>query len=328
MNLTPCYCRGSRILTHRGEVAVEDLRVGDLAVTASGRRRPIVWIGHRRLDLSRHPDPLAVCPVRVSAHAFGDGLPRRDLWLSPGHNIASEGVIMPISSLINGRSVTQIKQDRVEYWHVELDAHDILLAEGLPAESYLDCGNRVAFANGGAFIEAHPDFAPKYWSETCLPLVKQGAPVAATKARLIERLTNQGHRIVHEADAHLVVDGRRIDPSRTSETRLVFALPAGARDIALRSNVFVPAHTIADSADARELGICVAELQIDGATVALDEASASGWREAEFVDGRFARRWTTGATPLPAGSRRVTVDLAGVGYYWLAPPERLAALSA
>src|SRR6202044_441994 len=130
-------------------VAIEALRIGDLAVAADGGLRPIVWIGHRRLDGSRHPDPLAVRPVRVSANAFGEGLPHRDLWLSPGHNIAWDGALMPISLLINNVSVAQLEREQVEYWHVELDRHDIVIAEGLPAESYLDCGNRGAFANGG-----------------------------------------------------------------------------------------------------------------------------------------------------------------------------------
>jgi Hint domain len=330
LTVAPCYCRGARILTDRGEVAVEALRIGDLAITASGARRPIVWLGYRRLDLTRHNNPTAVWSVRVAANAFGEGLPHRDLWLSPGHNVASEGVLMPISSLINGQSVAQIKQSAVEYWHVELDAHDILIAEGLATESYLDCGNRAAFANGGAFIDAHPDFAPKYWAETCLPLIKQGPAVTATKARLLARLATEGHCIVREADAHIVVDGLRVEPFRASEMRLAFALPAGGQEIVLRSNVFVPAHTIDESVDSRELGLCVRKLQIDGSTAALDcdEACAAGWREAEYLDGNFARRWTTGATPLPAGSRGVIVDLAGVGYYWLTPAEQVAALSA
>ncbi len=131
---TACYARGTRILTQRGEIAIEALCIGDLAVTNSGALRPIVWLGHRRIDISRHPDPAAVQPVRVLAGAFGEALPRRDLWLSPGHNVAFEDALMPISCLINGRSVAQIKQASVEYWHVELDAHDIILAEGLPAE--------------------------------------------------------------------------------------------------------------------------------------------------------------------------------------------------
>ena len=105
--------------------------------------------------------------MRVRAGAFGDGQPRRDLWLSPGHNIAFEGALIAACRLINGRSVGQIDQDHIEYWHVELDAHDVIYADGLPAESYLDTGNRTAFANGGAFIEAHPDFRPRHWAETC-----------------------------------------------------------------------------------------------------------------------------------------------------------------
>ena len=326
----PCYARGTRILTDRGEVAVEELRIGDLAVTLSGARRPIVWIGRRALDISRHPDPAVVRPVRVSKGAFGAGLPHRDLWLSPGHNIAFEGVLMPISALVNSVSVAQIDQQRIEYWHVELDAHDILFAEGLPAESYLDCGNRTAFANGGAFSEAHPDFEPRHWADTCLPLMKEGPPVARTKARLIERLAKQGHLVDQEADPHLLVDGLRVAPIRLSETRLAFVLAPGGRKIELRSKLFVPAHTIAESADARELGLCVGRLQIDGSDLALedDKLCASGWREAEHTGGRFAHRWTTGGPPLPAGARIVIVDLAGVGHYWRRSDNSVIALCA
>ena len=151
-----CYRRGTRIATQQGGVAIEELAVGHLIVTASGAVRPIVWIGHRGIDSLGQPDPLVVQPVRVLAGAFGDGLPHRDLWPSPGHNVAREGRLIPISALINGRSVAQVEQDHVEYWHVELDAHDILLAEGLPAESYLDCGNRTAFANGGTLAMRIP----------------------------------------------------------------------------------------------------------------------------------------------------------------------------
>jgi len=313
----PCYGRGARIAAERGEVAVEDLRIGDRVVTASGSLRPVVWIGHRRLCILRHPAPRDVWPVCVAAGAFGEGLPRRDLWLSPGHNVADDGALMPISALINGVSVAQVERDEVEYWHVELDAHDIMLAEGLPAESYLDCGNRTGFANGGAFVEAHPDFKPRHWAATCLPLVKQGPQVVTTKARLLARLAEQGYGINQEADAHIVVDGLRVEPIRLTDTRLGFVLPACGREIALRSNVFVPAHTVAESSDARELGLCVGRLRIDGSALALDddETCASGWRAAEIADGRFSHRWTTGAAPLPAGARSVIVDLAGFGRY-------------
>jgi hypothetical protein len=321
ISVAPCYCRGARILTERGEVAVEHLRVGDIAITAAGRRRPIVWLGHRRLDLSRHPRPYAVHPVRVAAGAFGDNLPHRDLWLSPGHNVTSDGDLMPISSLINGCSVAQIARDRVEYWHVELDAHDILIAEGLAAESYLDCGNREAFDNGGAFVEAHPDFQSKHWAQTCLPLVTAGPQVQAMRAKLIGRLFEQGYALDTRDGAHVLVDGLRVEPVRIGERRLAFALPAGGVEIALASDTFVPAHALADGDDWRELGICVGRLQIDGDTLSLEtgEAVASGWHAAEFEHGRFARRWTRGAAPLPAGARFVVVDLAEFGQYWREP---------
>jgi hypothetical protein len=321
-----CYCAGALILTERGEVAVEHLQIGDRVVTASGGSRPVVWLGHRALDISRHPAPLGLWPVRVAAGAFGENLPRRDLWLSPGHNIAAEGVIMPICALINGHSVAQVKRTKVEYWHVELDAHDIILAEGLPAESYLDCGNRTDFVNGGAFVEAHPDFRPRQWAETCLPLVKDGPEVATTRARLLAILQEQGFALTRDPEAHVVADGQRLEPLQLSRKGLVFAVPEGAKTITLRSNVFIPAQTFADSTDARALGLCVGRLEIDGSTIALDGAErlGAGWHEAEYENGAVVRRWTSGEICLPAGARNVVVDLAGRGHYWRAPTDSVA----
>jgi hypothetical protein len=313
---TACYVRGTRLATPWGYVAIEDLHEGDLVLTASGAARPVRWIGHRAIDITRHPDPDAVRPVRIRAGAFGEGLPRRDLWLSPGHNLAYQGALMPVSSLINGRSVAEVEIDRVEYWHVELDSHDVILAEGLPAESYLDTGNRTAFVNGGAFVEAHPDFKPRHWADTCLPLVLEGPAVAAAKSALLARLAESGVGVDHEADAYVRVDGLRVEPIRLDATRLAFVLPPGGSDIALRSHTFVPTHMLAHTSDPRALGLCVGALQIDGTSVALDHVEGIGWHEAEFDEGRFQHRWTTGETPLPAGARVVIVDLAGVGYFW------------
>ncbi|MBB4196769.1 hypothetical protein CCR94_20820 [Rhodoblastus sphagnicola] len=324
----PCYCAGTLILTATGERPVETLEIGDLVVTASGARRPVKWLGHRRLDVSKHPAPQDVWPVRIAAGAFEDKLPRRDLWVSPGHNIAWDGALMPAIALANGHSVAQVAVGRVEYWHVELDAHDILLAEGLPAESYLDCGNRVAFANGGVQVEAHPDFKPKHWADTCLPLLKHGPQVAAAKARLIARLKQQGFALTPDTQAHILADGRKIEPVWLSPSRMFFVVPEGAKDIALMSKTFTPAHATPDSYDTRELGLCVERLQIDGADVALerDDALGAGWREAECDDGAFARRWTDGRARLPASGRLFMIDLGGEGRYWREPTDNVVAL--
>jgi hypothetical protein len=236
--------------------------------------------------------------------------------------VASEGALIPLYLLVNGVSVAQHEMEAVEYWHVELDAHDVIFAEGLPAESYLDTGNRAAFANGADFIEAHPDFQPKHWAATCLPLALEGPAVTATKARLLARLSERGCATTREADAHVCVDGVRVEPIRLGASRLAFMLPSGGRRIELRSRAFIPARILADSSDLRALGLCVGALEIDGSPQALDDDEAlPGWREPEFAEGGFSHRWTTGASPLPAGARFVIVDLVGEGRYWDAAGE-------
>ncbi|WP_296701375.1 Hint domain-containing protein [Thiocapsa sp. UBA6158] len=155
----PCYCAGTHILTDRGEIAVENLAVGDNVITGSGASRPIAWIGIRHVDCSRHGAPQLVWPVRVSAGAFGTSLPHRDLWLSPDHAVFAEDVLIPIKHLMNGTSIAQVPRDSVVYYHVELSTHDILLAEGLPAESYLGTDSRLNFENADGAMQLFPDFS-------------------------------------------------------------------------------------------------------------------------------------------------------------------------
>jgi hypothetical protein len=148
-----CFAAGTRVRTLRGEVPVEALTVGDRVVTvgAGGNvPRRIVWLGHRRVDCRRHPNPVDVWPVRVRPGAFGDATPHRTLWLSPDHAVLVDDALIPIRYLVNDATIVQEVVESVSYWHVELARHDVILAEGLPCESYLDTGNRGAFANGGA----------------------------------------------------------------------------------------------------------------------------------------------------------------------------------
>jgi collagen type I/II/III/V/XI/XXIV/XXVII alpha len=180
-----CYVRGTRIATPDGEVAVEALGERDIVLLASGESAPIVWIGHRRLNCRRHPKPQLVWPVRVHAHAFGRDLPRRDLLLSPDHAVFVDDVLIPIRYLINDTTIRQAERRSVEYFHIELPRHAILLANGLPAESYLDIGDRSSFENGGGPLHLHPDFASRLWeAEGCAPLCVAGATLAAVRRRL------------------------------------------------------------------------------------------------------------------------------------------------
>ena len=155
-------------------------------------------------------------------------------------------------------------------------------------------------------------------------MIKEGPPVVRTKTRLLKRLAEQGEVVSQDANIQVFIDGLRVSPNWISERRLAFALPAGGQEIALCSNVFIPGRTLAESADPRELGLCIGRLQIDGSDAELDSEAfdAPGWHEAEFANGRFSRRWTSGATPIPPGARIVIVDLAGVGYYWRRSDDR------
>jgi autotransporter-associated beta strand protein len=181
-----CFAAGTLITTVDGAISVEALRVGDLLPTLIREdQAPIVWIGRRHVDCSRHPEPQRVWPVRIAAGAFGDGLPQRDLLLSPDHAVFVDNVLIPIKYLVNGSSIVQQRIDRVTYYHVELARHDVLKAEGLPVETYLDAGNRASFDNGGAIVRLHPDFATRAWeAAACAELVVSGPQLAAVLQRL------------------------------------------------------------------------------------------------------------------------------------------------
>ena len=145
----PCFAAGTRVLSARGLIAVEALRVGDRLVTAAGRKRRLRWIGHRVVDCARHPRPELAWPVRVRAGAFEPGVPDRDVRLSPDHAVWMGQALVPVKYLVNGATIVQERTARVSYFHLELDSHDVLLADGLAVESYLDTGNRHQFGNGG-----------------------------------------------------------------------------------------------------------------------------------------------------------------------------------
>jgi hypothetical protein len=90
-----CYLRDTHILTETGEVLVEDLKIGDIVVTPSGAQRPVRGIGCRYFDLTRHPAPERVQPIRIRTDAFADGVPHRDLSLSPDHAVLRDRVLVP-----------------------------------------------------------------------------------------------------------------------------------------------------------------------------------------------------------------------------------------
>jgi hypothetical protein len=278
----PCFAAGTRIATPGGEVPVERLAIGDLVLTAAGDAKPIRWIGQRRLDCDRHPQPELVRPVRIRAGAIGEDRPRRDLVLSPDHALWLPGtggdaanVLIPVKHLIDGATIVQENVARAHYFHVELATHDILLAEGLPAESYLDTGNRAQFENGAAQVSLHPDFAPLNWDDACAPLCVDGPALAAARRHLLARR-------IAASDLHVLVNDRMIRPVYFRGELHLFLLPAGTEEVRIVSRS----------------GVRIGGIVADGKIIALDSpALAAGFAPPEGEGDELWRR-TDGAARL------------------------------
>ncbi len=160
-----CFLAGTRLATPSGEIAIEDLQIGDLVTTAAGEARPIKWLARMRFE---RPDGEAwgrdVRPVRITAGALDGQTPHRDLRVSGAHLIFLDGVLIPASDLVNGTSIIledALDRTVIEYFHVELEAHDILIANGAAAESLqAKSTNRQLFDNYDEFVRLYGANAP------------------------------------------------------------------------------------------------------------------------------------------------------------------------
>ncbi len=183
-----CFCAGTRIATADGPVAVEDLTPGTEIALADGTTAPLRWLG--RQDVApRVLHPAKINPVCITAGALGDGLPERDLYVSGDHAVVLDGMLINASALVNGRTIYQVHDmplDGFTYYHIELDTHAVLLAEGCPSESYLDVPDRTSFVNGEERADAPPI------PEMDLPRISSRRLVPETiVARLARRLPNR-----------------------------------------------------------------------------------------------------------------------------------------
>ncbi len=183
-----CFYPGTLIATPEGDKAVETLRAGDLVLTADGKSAPVRWMGRQTVSTS-FADPLRVLPIRIKAGALAEGVPARDLLVSPDHALLVGDVLVQASALVNGVSV--LRESKVPttftYHHVELADHSLILAENTPAETFVDNVDRMAFDNW-AEHEALADAAAI--TEMNLPRAKAARQVpAAERARLMERAT-------------------------------------------------------------------------------------------------------------------------------------------
>jgi Hint domain len=322
-----CYARGTLIKTPVAERPVETLCPGmQVIALADGDEvtRIVKWVGHRRIDLTRHPRPDTVAPIRIERGAFADNMPHTDLLLSPDHAVFVDGMLICIRQLVNGSTIrTERGWTAVDYYHVELDEHAILLAEGLPAESYLDTGNRGFFANSGASMMLHPDLTdvsdyPTREAASCAPFVWDEARVRPVWQRLADGAAAIGRPVPRrvtttDADLQLLVDRRPVKPVFSDSNRVIFLLPRSVGEVRLVSLAQSPTEARPWLEDRRRLGVRVQRIVLRGGDglleIPVDHPDLTcGWWAVER-DGRIMSRWTNGEAVLSLPPMRGTVML-------------------
>lgn len=177
-----CFLKGTNILTAEGERKIEDLATGDLLPTRFGGFRPVQWIGRytvRKNDPSKAWVEDAL-PVRIARSALGPNLPHADLCVTALHGVLIDGVLVPAEALINGATVTRHvpEDDEMEFFHIKLESHDVIYAEGVLVETLLHVDE--SFVNFAEYLRLYGTPADE---ARCAPYV----PVQGGRAELMSR---------------------------------------------------------------------------------------------------------------------------------------------
>lgn len=154
---TVCFGAGTAIATPTGEKRVEDLGIGDLVTTEEGHSVAVKWIG--RQTVHKFLSGMRMQPVRLRAGALGGGLPHSDLTVTAEHGMIIDGLVINASALVNGSTIDFVPlnelPDNVTYFHVETEHHDVIVANGAAAETFVDSAGRKAFDNYAEFVELY-----------------------------------------------------------------------------------------------------------------------------------------------------------------------------
>ena len=338
------FCSGTKLMTLRGEVPVEGVRAGDKALTLSGVEaplKPVARVRHRRIDLSRHTAPILAAPVRVRAGAVEDGVPLRDLRVSPDHALSVEDdsgrrVLIPVLYLANGATILrEPEHGAVTYVTVSLERHDILMADGMAAESgpgiadEKETGTVVQMRPRGTPApspepEPPPDYTPQQRDDLCAPLLL-GDAAAAVHTRLLARARELGYAETDDAEVTVSAGETVLPPLSATDRVFAYTVPPHTRELRLLSRSFVPVEANPATGDARRLGVPVARIVHDGTPIALDDAAFGAGFLPPEPEGAAAWRWTTGDArlALPMHDQPTTFELQihlGWAHYWAPPP--------
>lgn len=190
LTIVPCFLKGTKILQKKGKTPVEDLRIGDLIVSEDGTEVAIKWIGHRTYQQPFTKEEKAAFPVLIKKNSIAKGSPCSDLYLSPEHSILIDRSLIPIKMLINGSTIKIISDfPAIIYYHIELSNHEVIYAENLAVESFIDCKNRENFENYGEYVGLYgAEESPKM--DFAYPKLSYGKKVNQIKRQIANRIRN------------------------------------------------------------------------------------------------------------------------------------------
>jgi len=304
---TTCFARGTHIATPTGTTAVESLQPGDTIATAKGPM-PVKWTGHRTLTVADQRVPEENWLIRIKAGALADNTPSRDLLITQEHCMVFDGKLVPARMLVNNASIIIDRSiDTYTYFHIELDTHEAIWAEGALTESYLDTGNRAQFENNPVTAAFPADLRSIGGSET-LPLDTSRSFVEPLHAAILARANTPSpiaDSLTDDAALHLITNtGAIVKSRRIVNNQHVFLLPEGTETVILASRTARPSDTIGPFVDdRRDLGVLVGEISLFGTQgrttldTHLTTPTLPGWDVVETSP----CRWTNGAAILPLG---------------------------
>ena len=157
-DFTVCFFPGTLVATPSGERKVEKLVAGDTVLTKDGREIPAKFVGRQSVS-TRFGPAERLMPVRFAAGSLGGGgqpfLPHSELTVTADHAMLVDGVLCEAGALLNGTTIIRVPLSELgesyTVYHVETEAHEFILANGVPAETFVDNVSRRVFDNYAEF---------------------------------------------------------------------------------------------------------------------------------------------------------------------------------
>ncbi|WP_179194059.1 Hint domain-containing protein [Acetobacter indonesiensis] len=355
LTLETCFLTGTLIRMLDGQIAVEDVRPGDTVMVRKGDAfvpTTVKWVGKNKSVVrsdAAYTDE-AGYPVLIMKDALADGVPFKDLRVTPEHCLFIDGQFIPARMLVNGRSIRYDTNYAVyDYYHIETEDHSVIEADGVLTETYLDTGNRASFAriDGSDVVSGYFDATKDWAHDAAAPLATSRDVVEPVHKAIAARSAVVAQDVVVAEDAtwsddanlHLETEnGSVIRAMKQVNNTVSFMLPPGVQKVFITSRTSRPVDVFgAFVDDRRELGVQIGKIELFSG---VETVSVSSHLETETLEGWAAQednataRWTSGRAVVDLsgastdGFRMLTLDVVSTVSYRVNDQKQAAVLSA